>query len=208
MSLLVGIDLGQRRIHVVCLDDALALSDAWVVDADDVDGLSLMVGGARVIAIDSPEALSTAPHHDDESLSPKFRDARCAEIALGRDRGIWVPWVTPTTEAASPGWMHVGFQVFSIARRSAGRVIEVFPHAGFRTLAGARVPSKLTAAGSLARSELLARAGVTIKGLEMWSHDGLDACLAAVIARQADRGVAEPVSCDHDGSRIWLPAQP
>src|SRR5688500_7795194 len=105
--MLVGIDLGQRRIHVVALDDDLSLMDAWVVDAHDVEGLTPILQDARVIAIDSPAAPSTAPHHDDECLSRKFRGARCAEIALGRDRGIWVPWVTPTKEAACPGWMQV-----------------------------------------------------------------------------------------------------
>jgi predicted nuclease with RNAse H fold len=203
--MLVGIDVGQRLIHVVALDDNLSLLDACTVGAHEADELSSMLQDARVIAIDSPGFPSTAPHHDDETLSPKFRDARCAEIALGRDRGIWVPWVTPIKEAACPGWMQVGFQVFSSGRQSGGLVIEVFPHAGFRTLAGAQVPSKRTADGLLARSQLLAAAGVKIAGLDASSHDDLDACLAALVAHQVGRGVAEPVTCGHDGSTIWLP---
>lgn len=158
-----------------------------------------------MVAIDTLEEPSTAPHAGDETLSPKFRTARCAEIALGRERAIWVPWVTPTELDVCPGWMKVGFEVFAGARETGARVVEVFPHAGFRTLAGAKVPSKLTAAGLLARAELLRRAGVSVDGLDM-SHDSLDACLAALIARQVGTGVADRVSCGHDGSAIWLPS--
>lgn len=201
----VGIDLGSHRIHVVALNDSLGLANAWVMDVADIEGLPLMLTGARVVAIDAPESLSTAPHADDGTLSRKFRSARCAEIALGRERAIWVPWVTPTKDQPCPGWMKVGFQVFELARRVCDRVIEVFPHAGFRTLAGGKVPSKQTAAGLVARAQLLEKAGVKIEGLEMWSHDSLDACLAALIGQQADAGMAETVTCAHDGSAMWLP---
>ncbi len=201
----VGIDLGQRRIHLVALDHSLRLANALVMDVADIEGLPLVLHGARVVAIDAPEALSTAPHTDDESLSPKFRTARCAEIALGREKRIWVPWVTPSADQVCPPWMTVGFQVFELARGTCERVIEVFPHAGFRTLTGGKVPSKLTAAGLVARAQLLEAADVKIEALKMWSHDSLDACLAALIAQQADIGEAEAVSCGHDHSAIWLP---
>lgn len=102
--------------------------------------------------------------------------------------------------------MKVGFEVFARARETGARAVEVFPHAGFRTLAGAKIPSKLTAAGLLARAELLRRAGVSVEGLDMSSHDSRDACLAALIARQVGTGVADRVSCGHDGSAIWLPS--
>ncbi len=201
----MGIDLGQHLLHIVALDGSLDLTKVEVVDAADSDGLALLLSAAHVVAIDAPERLSTAPHSDEEGLSPKFRTARCAEIALGREKRIWVPWVTPTSEQPCPGWMEVGFRVFEIARRCSSNVIEVFPYAGFRTLAGSRMPSKLTAAGLLTRSELLVTAGVKIEDPEMWSHDSLDACLAALVAQQFDGGIADAIGCGHDGSAIWLP---
>jgi predicted nuclease with RNAse H fold len=46
---------------------------------------------------------------------------------------------------------------------------------------------------------------VTEARLEMWSHDGLDALLAALTAARCAEGVAVEVTCGHDGSAIWLP---
>jgi hypothetical protein len=100
--LYVGIDRGQRRVHLVALDENLNLDAARVVDVADLAGLRQLLERASVVAIDAPEALSTAPHANDESLPPKFRSARCAEIALGREHAIWVPWTTPTPELPLP----------------------------------------------------------------------------------------------------------
>ncbi len=203
----VGIDPGQNAIHAVVLDEALHLVDAWVLDPRDEPDIRQRLQDADVVAIDAPAALSTAPHRSDASLSPKFRTARRAEIALGRERGIWVPWVTPTSAERVPGWMHVGFVLFAAARAAGARDIEVFPHAGYRTLAGGRLPSKQAAAGLSTRAELLQRAGIDVEGIHMWSHDSLDACLAALIAQQAYHGRSESVTCGHDGSAIWLPSR-
>lgn len=109
----VGIDLGQRRVHVVALDDELRIVAARVVDVADLESLRDVLASAQVVAVDAPEALSTAPHAEDETLPPKFRTARCAEIALGREHAIWFPWVTPTTEQPLSPWMRVGFDVFA-----------------------------------------------------------------------------------------------
>jgi predicted nuclease with RNAse H fold len=200
-----GIDLGQRRVHLAVLDDRLSLAAARIVDVAVVDSLSEVLEKVEVVAIDAPSALSTAPHASDVGLSPKFRSARCAEISLGREHGIWVPWVTPTADRPLPPWMEVGFQVFELADRAGVRAVEVFPHAGFRALARERIPPKLTAEGLQARADLLAAAGVKIEALPMWSHDSLDACLAALIARDVAAGRAVAATCGHDGSAIWLP---
>ncbi|MDQ3913825.1 MAG: DUF429 domain-containing protein [Actinomycetota bacterium] len=202
----VGIDLGQRRLHLVALDQDLRLVDARVSDVTELRSLREDLQQAQVVAIDAPEALSTAPHDDAESLSLKFRSARCAEIALGREHRIWVPWVTPTIDQPLARWMDIGFQVFGLARSCGVEAVEIFPHAGFRILAGGRIPSKLTAEGLRVRAQLLRDRGVAIGALEMWSHDSLDAALAALVAHDVAQGTAVSVGCGHDGSTIWLPA--
>lgn len=200
-----GIDLGQRRLHIVVLNADLSLRESLVMDVSDLEGLPLVVSGCEVIAIDAPEALSTTPHAGDDMLSPKFRLARCAEIALGLEHKVWVPWVTPASEELCQPWMLLGFQVFDLVRRDGRRVVEVYPHGAFRRLAGGGVPSKSTAAGLFARAQLLRHAGLGVDGLEMWSHDSLDAAVAAIVARHVGGGSAQAVGCGHDDSVIWLP---
>jgi hypothetical protein len=39
----------------------------------------------------------------------------------------------------------------------------------------------------------------------MWSHDGLDALVAALIALRKADGTGLEVTCGHDSSAIWLP---
>ncbi len=201
----VGIDLGQRRVHVVGLNEKLALVAAHVIDVDEMESLEPLLQQAQVVAIDAPEALSTGPHSDDVALGNKFRSARCAEVSLGREHAVWVPWVTPTADQPLPAWMSVGFQVFELVKSRGVRAIEVFPYAGFRTLAGRRIPSKQTAKGLRVRAHLLGESGVRVEALDMWSHDSLDAGLAALVARQASEGHAQRVGCGHDESAIFLP---
>jgi predicted nuclease with RNAse H fold len=201
-SLVVGIDVGAHRLHCASLSDAGVVTDARVFAADATGDLIEWIAAATAIAVDAPAQLSRGRHQHDLQLAPKFRVARCCEIALGLRHGIWVPWVAPI-EAPGEGWMAVGFRVFASLRRAGLRAIEVFPYAGFRTLnAGRPLPKKTTAAGLEARLALLRAAGVetTIR-----SHHVADAVLAAVVARDYSRGTAEAVSCGHDDSVIWLP---
>jgi predicted nuclease with RNAse H fold len=201
----VGIDVGATRLHCVVLDEARRLEEAWQFGTADPDGLVEKLAGARFVAIDAPAQLSSMPHRDDATLSPKFRAARCAEIALGRERRCWVPWVAPPTEPES-GWMRVGLDLFAAFAGSGTETIEVFPYAGFRALAGgARLPTKRREAGVRARAQLLAAAAVGVPDLATWSHDGLDALLAAATAHDAATGRAVCVTCGHDDSAIWLP---
>jgi hypothetical protein len=81
----------------------------------------------------------------------------------------------------------------------------VYPHAAFRVLAGRRrLPSKLTPEGVNARVEILRAAGVDGGAfVSMWSHDALDATVAAVVVADPQ---AVAVTCGHDGSAIWLPS--
>jgi Protein of unknown function (DUF429) len=211
----VGIDLGASAIHVVELtaspDARLRITAARTFDAADLDSVVALVDGANEIAIDAPAQLSTAPHAGDETISPKFRTARCGEIALGQRAGIWVPWVTPHDAAKVAGWMQVGFDLWRALRDAGHAPIEVYPAGVFRVLAGHVPPRKTTRAGALARIELLAPFIDLPPAIEMWSHDGIDALGAALTAHQKSVGTAreivhgEPIC---DGSAIWLPAAP
>jgi len=201
----VGIDLGASAIHAVAVEASLELIGAIVFAPESINDLIDLVRGAECIAIDAPSSLSTGPHLEDLSLSPKFRSARCAEIALGREHRIWVPWVTPQAAEDAAAWMMLGFRLYEELGEQGHRLIEVYPHAGFRVLADGRVPKKTTPAGILARAGLLREAGIQPPGLEAWSHDALDAAVAALTARRAHGGTARSVGCGHDGSAIWLP---
>ena len=160
------------------------------------------------VAVDAPSALSPLVHAGDDTLAPKFRAARCGEIALGRDAGVWVPWVSPPADRSLPvaGWIEVGLRLFEGLAAAGYEAVETYPHAVFRSLAGgARVPAKSTAAGLRRRVELLRAAGVAEVTFPLWGHDGLDACAAALVAAAPDPRV---LTCGHDGSSIWLPSQP
>jgi hypothetical protein len=211
----VGIDLGASAIHVVVLsapkDARPAVVAARTYDAADVDGVVGLVAGATDIAIDAPAELSTAPHRGEASISRKFRTARCGEIALGQQAGIWVPWVTPFDASKVAGWMQVGFALWAAMRGAGHEPIEVYPAGVFRALAGQVPPRKTTRAGLHARIDLLAPYVELPPGIAMWSHDGIDALGAALTAHQKGRGTAREFghagpTCD--ASTVWLPACP
>ncbi len=93
--------------------------------------------------------------------------------------------------------------------------VETFPHAVFATLAGAVLRNKQRPSGALARARTLAPLLGTPAWVQMWSHDGLDALAAALVAWHVAHGSAQHVDCSgdgrwptHDGSAIWLPPQP
>lgn len=201
----VGIDPGASAIHCIVLDASRRMVDGRVLPADALGELLEVAAGATAIAIDAPAALSTAPHADDPSVSPKFRPARCCEIALGRQHRLWVPWVTPVAGGAVPGWMQVGFRLYAELAANGYAPIEVYPHAGFRLLAGRILPKKTTLAGVRDRVAVLEAEEVVGPWMQLWSHDALDATLAALLALRASNGTAIPVGCGHDGSAIWIP---
>jgi len=99
--------------------------------------------------------------------------------------------------------MTLGLSVHMELGAQGHRVIEVYPYAGTGPL-----PKKTTPEGVRARAALLRNAGIQALGLEAWSHDALDAAIAAVIARHAHAGTARAISCGHDESAIWLPPSP
>lgn len=206
----VGIDVGAQRLHCVAIDAGGGVMSVALLAADELDALVEWAREARVVCIDAPAQLSSAPHRDDDplTLSRKFLPGRCAEIALGREYGCWVPWVTPLVGDETPGWMRAGLAVFDALSRSGIRTQEIYPHAGFRELADrAKLPNKQTTSGATARVALLRQSGIRADHLEMWSHDSIDACLGALVALQCETGEGQPVGCGHDASAIWLPAR-
>ena len=214
MTLFYGIDVGAKALNCVPLNGNYEVADCAVFDAGDVADTCRWMEGAGVVAIDAPAELSVGAHLNDPDpkLSSKFRRARCAEVALGRQHGYWVPWITPMS--VDPGtWMAVGLVLHASVRAATkATVLEVYPHACFRMLAGgAALEKKSSVAGSARRVDLLRQRGITAQCLEMWSHDGLDAMVAAVTAVQHFAGEAIEVvcgtesGCEPDGSRMWLP---
>jgi predicted nuclease with RNAse H fold len=201
----VGVDVSASRLYAVAVDVRKRVLDAAVFSAEEPAQLVEWAEGADAVAIDAPAQTSSAPHVGDTTLSPKFRLARCAEIALGREHGIWVPWVAPA-RAPSEGWIAAGLRAFAALDVAGIRTLEVFPHAGFRLLAGSPLPRKTAPEGRLARVSLLQRIGVRERSLALWSHDGLDALVGALVALDAVNGSARRATCGHDGSAIWLPA--
>jgi hypothetical protein len=148
---------------------------------------------------------------DDATLAPKFRTARCGEIALGQAAGIWVPWPTPEREGDAPPWMRVGFATWDACRRHGPEPVEVYPAGAFRVLATGPLPPKTRPAGLAARRDLLAREIDAPTGFAMWSHDGVDATVAALTAAHRARGVAIAhghTDPDCDPIAVWLPAAP
>ena len=210
MSLVAGVDISGGAAHVVILEGG-QVAEAIVWPTDDLIHLAEALMTCGVVAIDSPDRWSHGAIPEHEGLSPKFVAVRCAEFELARRYRYWVPWVTPRPprsdlERAKYAWMARGMELFQLLEGRA-ETIEVYPHAIFRQLAKqAPLPSKSRQAGGRMRVALLHEAGITTPHLEMWSHDGLDAAAAAVAALARAREEAERVSCDHDGSAMWLPA--
>ncbi|MCU1345602.1 MAG: hypothetical protein JWL70_1868 [Acidimicrobiia bacterium] len=201
----VGIDLGAEYLHCARLDDGGHLAEARLFRSDELAALVQWIGSARV-AIDAPGGLSAGHHRNDSTVSRKFRTARCSEIELGRQCGIWVPWVTPVDADGLPGWMRVGIALHERLQDKGLAPMEVYPHGVFHRLSGgAKLIKKTSLEGLRARLALLRNAGVTID-VETLTHDGVDAIAAALVAWGPAEGIGCPTGDDHDGSRIWLPA--
>jgi len=200
----VGIDLGAQYLHCARLDGDGRLVEARAFRSEELPQLARWVGRSRV-AIDAPAGPSAGHHVNDLTVNRKFRTARCSEIELGRQRGIWVPWVTPRDQIATPQWMRLGFELHDRLRQPNRMVMEVYPHGVFHRLnGGAKLVKKTSLEGSRARLDLLRAAGVEIT-VELLTHDGIDAVAAALVAWGPAEGIGCPLGPDHDGSLIWLP---
>jgi Protein of unknown function (DUF429) len=232
----VGIDVGADRLHIVGLEAGGALALSEVADPSDLSGLGTLFRSLPKcsVAIDGPPSSSAAPFAKDPTVSNKFRNARGCEVMLGREFGIWVSFATGPEPLT--GWMRVAAEVHSLAQSAGHHALETYPHAVYRLLLGSqsglpvgkgptggtrseaemgpastkwgsRPPKKTTAAGIIVRVEALRARGLTEPTLPLWSHDGLDAAAAAVVALDHHHGTARRAYCREDDSSIWLPAQ-
>jgi Protein of unknown function (DUF429) len=201
-----GVDVGAERIHIVGLAVDGSLASASVVSTSELELVDLLVNELPpdgVVAIDGPAGPSAAAYANDETVSPKFRRARGCEVELGRQRRIWVSFATGPEPLI--GWMAVAEDLHRRVIRSQRQALETYPYAVFTTLLGRRPPKKTTAAGVTDRVRLLNEAGLLEPTLPLWSHDGLDAAAAAIVALQAFLGTAQEIRSDRDGTAIWLP---
>lgn len=117
-NLFLGVDIGADCLHFVALKEHLKVHEAAVVSAAEIGDLVEWAASATVIAIDAPARLSTAPHHDDRSLSPKFARARCARSRSAASSGSGSPGVTPMADPV-PGWMATGLAAYEKLRGPA-----------------------------------------------------------------------------------------
>ena len=101
--------------------------------------------------------------------------------------------------------MQLGFRLYRELTTKGHAPIEVYPHAGFRLLSSASLPKKTTMAGVRERVARLEAQGIVAPWMRLWSHDALDATLAALLALRAVEGTAVAVGCGHDDSAIWIP---
>ncbi|MBV9661406.1 MAG: DUF429 domain-containing protein [Acidimicrobiales bacterium] len=204
----VGIDVGARLVHAVALaasaSDPLVVTGLFTGPPGDRSLVAFCASAAR-IAVDAPSEPSAGAHLADSSVAPKFRPGRCSEIPVA---GVPpVSWVTPRVGEPVAGWMAAGFSVWQDLREAGHETVETFPAAAYHRLNGGRWPPRKTGlAGRAARIALLACAGLVLPpdagAGPGWSHDQLDAAVAAVVAL---RGRPVPHHCPNpDGSSLWL----
>jgi hypothetical protein len=161
---------------------------------------------AEVWVVDGPVALAMP--------ELQRRDAEHELRAPGR-----TPWFLPEVGARPFAGYIRGSVLFHLSLFQSERVqfvgmaanvsdhpvslLEAYPGAAWRVLAGGRLPSKATAAGTQARRQLLSDCGLLLQGAQRLTHDQLDAALCAYLGHlwtwneQSVRFVGTPVSCDN-----------
>lgn len=211
----VGIDVGADAAWLVALElerDRPVVADAMLSHPIDLSDIAEFCGDSAV-AIDVPAAPSERPHLDDRRVSPKFRAGRCSEVALTM-AGISVQFVTPPPDGGlgPASWMRSGFEIWTALESIGLLPVETYPHGVFWRLAGRPLFHKQRPEGAAARLSVLAPHIYLPGTVDMWSHDGLDALAAALVASLVIRGEADRIDCRddqrwsvHDGSAMYLP---
>lgn len=155
-----------------------------------------------------PHPRAAQPARSQVPLGPLRRGgARSTPRLLGSLGDAACRFTRPGLDA---GWFH------SLGSLRGARVESArgLPHSIFSLLAGGeRLPKKSTPSGADKRKDVLSRAGLLGVRKECRTHDLLDAAAAALVALEAVHGDAVEVTCtaggrDHDGSAMWLPAEP
>jgi predicted RNase H-like nuclease len=200
--------------------------------APDWRSLDRGLGDARVVCVDMPIGLA------DAGPRPCERPAR-ARLPKGRTSSVFAPprrymlgldYRTLLAEGRARNDGGLSIQAFNIMPRIAeldaalgpedqDRVLESHPELAFHRLNGnAALPRKTEAAGHSARLRLLEAAGLSGLDALLAAHprkhvkrdDVLDACVCALVARDALAGraqrVPEPPTRDSRGLRmeIWF----
>ncbi len=207
----VGVDVGAESMHAVVVESgggATVVVDSLVVLPDEIGDLVDLARSADRVAIDAPGGVSRAVHRDDAkgTMPNKFKKARCGEIAVGVEHGLWVPWVTPMKVEETPKWMRAGFVLWESLVEAGVEIRETYPAGCFYALNGGAWPSsRELAAGLRRRLELLADLVALPDHTALWGPPAVDALLAALVASWPDA-----ISCGHgdeghDGTVMWLP---
>jgi len=213
----VGVDGCRGGWVAVALSvESLALLDVAVTGAfaDVVE----RAHDADVIGVDMPIGLPAggAPRPCDLAART-FVGARRASVFLVPPASAFAmaTHTDAVTECRRLGAPGVSLQAWGLRHRIAEvarvcqdtRIVEVFPEAAFRHLAGRDLPSKKTAEGRELRGVLLHDAGVRVdlamcpRGAAL--DDLLDAAAVAWSAARIARGDASHLPPDGDGPFIW-----
>ena len=209
-----GIDVCASGFMVVCLRSTMKDAKPRVEWTDNVplsglEGLVSRLKRVKRIAIDAPEDLSTGRHSRQTSLSRKFRNARCCEIAAGQELGVWVPFPTPKAMKSAGYWMQTGFKLWKLLKAKGHKPLETYPAGCFYLLNAKKWPPKKQSPEGLHwRAEKLCEYIERPTNIEAWGHDSLDAAIAALIAFWGEKCLVachDTAGCD--SSQLWLPRQ-
>lgn len=198
-----GVDVGAGRVHAVALARrAGRLEVTGRYEGGATSDLVRFCDGAGRVAVDAPGEPSRGAHREDMAVAAKFRGGRCSEIPVPGTPAV--SWVTPPAGNPVPGWMLTGFEVWHRLRGAGLQAVETYPAAAYHRLNGGRwPPRKSTGPGRAARLALLRPYLHLPPEAAGWSHDTLDAAVAALVAAT---GAPLPHRCpEPDGSRMWLP---
>jgi predicted nuclease with RNAse H fold len=197
----VGIDVSASAFHLI----GVAAGEVVVGSVlDDVEDVVAACTGAARIAIDAPGAPARGVHAEEPGRPAKVRAGRCGEVAAAEQLGVWVPWVTQAAGRCPP-WMESGFALWVALAQAGHAPIEVYPAGSVWLQARRWPPKKTTVAGLTARRALLEAHLRLPPFAELWSHDAVDATIAAAVAAQGEGALcATHAEAGCDGSAIWF----
>ncbi len=183
-AIYIGVDLQIKRGCAYAMIDhrARLIDNGWVSPDQAAERLIRLAhdSGARVVGIDAPRMpLPRSRPHYWNGAKARWRAARPSDRGCGRHCEVVIaacalarPQWTPVASQPIPGWMQLGFGLFSALERAGIRAEEVFPSAAYRMLDMA--PST--------------RICLSLSGFSPGPKDMLDAVVAAYVLREFDLG--------------------